>query len=366
MILTRYLTREVASTLFAVTLVLLLIFLSNQLVRYLSYAASGKIAANILLQLMGFSVPLLLALLLPLGLYLGIVLAYGRLYADNEMRMMQIGGFSTQKLIKVTSVFALFISFIVLILMLWINPLIIAKRELLLSKSGSMEAIFDTLLPGRFQVSLNGERVVYVGQIARNHQSAKNLFIAEQRKNVGEEKISWTVLSAAQASQLTDPVTQEKFMVASDGYRYDGTPGENEYKIIQFKKYAVHAQEVPIHSKYQVEEMIPTHVLWQHYQQNPLQAAELQWRLSIALSAFLLALLAIPLSQVRPRQGRYASLFPAILIYVVYVNLLFVARHWIEQKTVPIDLGMWWVHLLLLAVVLCLFLFNHRGWMRHS
>lgn len=365
MIIARYLTREVASTLLGVTLVLLLIFLSNQLVRYLSYAASGKIAANILLQLMGLAIPSLLALLLPLGLYLGIVLAYGRLYADNEMRAMQTAGFSTRKLVWITSCFALVVSGVVLILMLWVNPLIAGVRDRLIAKNTSIDAIFETLLPGRFHVSLGGDRVVYVERIARNHKSADNVFIAEQRKNKTDHKTSWIVLSAATASQIVDPVTQDHFMAASNGYRYEGIPGENEYKIIQFKKYAVRAQDAPVTSKYQEEEVIPTKTLWQQYQ-NPINAAELQWRISIALSAFLLALLAVPLSQVKPRQGRYAPLFPAILAYVVYVNLLFVARHWVEQKTFSSVFGVWWVHLLLLSLALFLLKFHHRDWLRKS
>ena len=87
-IISRYLLKEVLASLLAVTIVLLLIFLSNQLVRYLSYAASGKIAAHLVVQLMGFEIPYLLALLLPLGLYLGIILAFGRLYADSEMAVL--------------------------------------------------------------------------------------------------------------------------------------------------------------------------------------------------------------------------------------------------------------------------------------
>ncbi len=84
---------------------------------------------------------------------------------------------------------------------------------------------------------------------------------------------------------------------------------------------------------------------------DPNAAAELQWRLSIPLSALLLALLALPLSSVSPRQGRYSQVFPAILIYVIYVNLLFVARNWVEQKTVPVSVGIWWVHGVFLLLV---------------
>ena len=101
MIISRYLMKEIFSALLAVTLVLLLIFLSNQLVRYLSYAASGKIAANIVLQLLGFEIPYLLALLLPLGLYLGIILAYGRLYVDSEMPVLNACGLGLKRLVKI-------------------------------------------------------------------------------------------------------------------------------------------------------------------------------------------------------------------------------------------------------------------------
>lgn len=360
LLISRYLTREVFATLIAVTLVLLLIFLSNQLVRYLSYAASGKIAASILLQLMGFSIPALLALLLPLGLYLGIILAYGRFYAENEMRVMQIGGFTTQHLFLVTGLFALGITIIVSVLMLWINPSIAEQRDQLIAKNSAMDAIFETLLPGRFQVSLDGRRVVYVEQIARNHKSAKNVFIAEQKPN----NMGWAVLSAEQGSQYVDHATQDHFMVATEGNRYDGAPGQNQYKLIQFKKYAVRAPDAPINTKSQ-EEVLPTTLLWEKYQ-DPANAAELQWRLSIALSTFLLALMAIPLSHVKPRQGRFAPLFPAILIYVVYVNLLFVARHWVEQRLVPVSFGMWWTHALLLVLILFLIGFAQREWLRKT
>jgi lipopolysaccharide export system permease protein len=154
---------------------------------------------------------------------------------------------------------------------------------------------------------------------------------------------------------MTDPVSKDKFVVAVDGYRYEGTPGQNNYKIIQFKKYAVRIPNQTITSQHQAQEVIPTNVLWKNYFQNPKDAAELQWRFSMPLSAFLLALLAIPLSYIRPRQSRYAQFLPAILIYVIYIELLFVARDWVEQKTVPIVLGVWWVHLLLIFVILLLF-----------
>jgi lipopolysaccharide export system permease protein len=369
-ILSRYLTREVFGSLLAVTFILLLIFLSNQLVRYLSYAAAGKLASSVLLQLLGFEIPYLVALLLPLGLYLGIILAYGRLYADNEMSVMQACGLSQKKLITVTSFFTLAVTIIVLILTLWINPLITVKKERAIVESMSAENVLATLMPGRFQASNDGRRVVYVESVSRDRKTADNLFFADQVKTPVEENTptTWSVVSAVRGYLFVDKLSDRHFLIAEEGYRYEGIPGQNDYKIIQFKKYSVQIPSISANTIRLETEAIPTLKLLSLYE-NPMDAAELQWRISIPLSAFFLSLLAIPLSHVRPRQGRYSALFPAILIYVVYVNLLFVARNWIEQKSIPIWLGMWWVHLLFLGLAIIIIFFRssaYKKWMRHS
>lgn len=350
MIISRYLMKEVLTTLLAVTFVLLLVFISQTLVRYLSYAASGKIAANILFQIISFEIPTLLAILLPLGLFLGVILAYGRLYADNELRVMHACGLSVRQLIGITLTLAAMITVVVGILMLWVNPTIAADKQKVLT-SGSADNLLDTLMPGRFQVSSDGRRVAYVEKISRNRKEADNIFIAEQEKNgVDLTGTPWVVLSAKNGYQTVDPETKEPFVVASEGYRYAGTPGQNDYRIIQFQKYAIRTPDAALNTQRLTQEAIPTTTLIRN-QKDPQNVSELQWRLSIPFSAFLLALLAIPLSQVKPRQGRYAAVFTAILLYVVYMNLLFAGRNMIEQKMIGSWVGLWWVHLSVLIVI---------------
>jgi lipopolysaccharide export system permease protein len=355
-IISRYLIKEVLASLSAVTVVLLLIFLSNRLVRYLSYAASGKIAANVVLQLLGFEIPYLLALLLPLGLYLGIMLAYGRLYADSEMPVMNASGMGVKKLVSITSIVAVAVSALVLVLMLWINPLIAQQK----GKELAQNNLLDTLRPGRFQVINGGRRVVYLEKISRDHPRADNLFIAEEQKNSEPDaNRNWTVVSADHGYQQKDQQTHEDFMISTDGYRYAGTPGENAFKIIQFEKYAVRIPVASTSNVHEEEEAIATSKLWHDYH-NPYSAAELQWRFALPISVLLLALLAIPLAQVRPRQGRYSHILPAILIYIVYVNLLFIARNWMEQKIALGALGITWVHAIILTFALMLLIIQRH------
>ncbi len=364
MIINKYLNKEILSTLLAVTLVLMLVFLSQQTVRYLGYAASGKIASNILLPLLGFEIPYLLVLLLPLGLYLGLFLVYSRLYADSEMVVLNASGCSSGRLLMAIIPLTLLIALVVMALAFWVNPWLASQKDQLMAKGMTEENILKTLMPGRFHVSADGRRVIYVESVSQHRKQVDNLFIAEEKKPAkaqqSTEQPSQVILSAVQGSPLYDPELKQHFVVAADGYRYEGIPGQNEYKIIQFKKYAVHIPEVAIESGRELQEGVPSKRLWDSYS-KPGYAAELQWRCSLALSPLILALLIFPLSQVKPRQGRYLMAIPAVLIYTVYINLLFVARHWVELGLIPAYIGMWWVHLLFF--VLAFYLLNRRlGW----
>ncbi len=55
-------------------------------------------------------------------------------------------------------------------------------------------------------------------------------------------------------------------------------------------------------------------------------------------------LLAVPLSRLRPREGRYARLLQAILIYFVYSTFLSAGKVWLARGKIPDYLGLWWVH----------------------
>jgi len=368
-IIKRYLTREVINTLLVVTFVLLLAFMSQQIVRYLNYVATSKIPTNVVLELISFEVPYLLALLLPLGAYLGIILAYGRLYADNEMAILQMSGFGLRRLLRLTMWIGLGVALFILCLMLWVNPVLSAKRQQLMESDEATVHLVQTLIPGRFQVSADGTHVMYVEKLSRDHERAENVFLAQQKKladdvkNQEDAQHPWMLVLADQGYQLKDKLTQDQYFITTDGYRYEGTPGQNNYKIVQYKKYAVRIPKNDMRVSHEESETLPSLQLLKNYS-NPEHAGELQWRFSIALAGFLLSLLAVPLSVVKPRQGRYLMLLPAVIIYVAYIDLLFIARRWVEQGIVSIYFGMWWVHglvVLLLIVTMYLSMARRRA-----
>lgn len=348
MIISRYLLKEVLITLLIVTSLLVLAFLCQQMVRYLNYAAIGKIPTSVMLTLVSFEIPYLLAVLLPLGLYLGVMLTYSRLYADYEMAILQMCGFSIKKVLGVTSILAFFVAAIVLILMLWVNPWISVKRQKIMNSDEATVHLVQTIMPGRFQVSPDGRHVMYVEKLSRDRLKAENVFLAQEKEDVknetSEETIkSWSLILAGQGYQIKDHETGGQLFVAANGVRYDGVPGQNDYRITKFGKYYLRLPQADMRLSRLEGETMSISELWQEYN-NPKRAAEFQWRFSIAISTFLLGLLAVPFSKVRPRQGRYLMLIPAILVYVIYIDWLFIVRHWVEVNFLPIWMGMWWVH----------------------
>ncbi|HTM62962.1 MAG TPA: LPS export ABC transporter permease LptF [Gammaproteobacteria bacterium] len=360
MIIQKYLTKEVMRALTVVISVLMLAFLSQQMVRYLNYVAIGKIPTNVLLELVSFEIPYLLALLLPLALYLGVLLAYGRMYADQEMAILSMSGFNNWRLLRVTSVMALFISTFVLILMLWVNPMISLKRQEVMNSDEATLHMIETLMPGRFQVSPDGNHVMYVESLSRDHKRAHNVFIAQQKPAANDADAGrWSVIFAEQGFQKKFNQIDEPFFVTLDGYRYEGAPGENDYKIIKYKTYAIRIPQNDARLIHPESEAMSVSALWGDYS-NPRRAAELQWRISIALSAMILALFAAPLSAVRPRKSRFFILLPAVIVYIIYFNLLVVARHWVEVGRFGV--GMWWVHAVMLSAVLILVFIRSRQW----
>lgn len=360
MIISRYITREVSNALFAVTFILSLAFLCQQTVRYLNYVAIGKVPTDVLLTLIGFEVPYLLAVLLPLGLFIGILLAYGRLYADNEMLILQMAGFGRRCLTRLTMLIAFFVSAFIFFLMLYVNPYISAERQQVMASDEATVHLVQTMIPGRFQVSPDGRHVMFVEKMSRDRQQAENVFLAQERKNIDATgRNAWMLVLAKEGYQEKDKDSNDQLFVTANGFRYEGIPGQNDYKIIQFKKYKVRIPQNDVRVGYPEAEALPSLDLWQDYA-VPKSAAELQWRLSVGIAAFLLALFAIPLSTVKPRKSRYLALFPAVLIYIIYFNLLYISRHWVEIGYVPISIGMWWVHGLFFMIILSIFLFGRK------
>lgn len=350
MIIFRYLAKEVFVTLIALTSILVLIFLSNQLIQYLNRAASGSIPGVIIMKLMMLELPTLLSLLVPLGFYIAMLVAYGRLYAESEMTVLRACGYGSGQLLKHSFIMASFVAVIVAAVMIWASPYIYIERAKLLRTTG-IQTLVQTIMPGRFHAINDGQQVFYVQSMSRDHTKAEQVFLA--KRSTEKEKTRWDVLWADKAYAETDAKTGEDYIILQDGKEYQGTPGHANYQIAEFGEYKARLPH-PIVKISDDLRTFSTASLWPLNNADRGKAAELQWRLSVPLMVLTLTLVAVPLSRINPRSGKYAKLFPAILIYILYANLMFIGRNAVVSGAIPQWIGLWWIHLLVAALGLFL------------
>ena len=341
MIIFRYLAKEVFVTLISLTAILMLIFLSNQFVQYLNRAASGSIPGVIIMKLMMLELPNLMGLLLPLGFFVAVLLAYGRLYADSEMTVLRACGYGPNQLLNHSFIMATIVAGVVAAVMVWVSPVIAVERAKLLRSTG-IQTLIQTIMPGRFHALSGGEQVFYVQSMSRDHTQAEQVFLAKQ--SMKDAKIQWDVLWADKAFAQTDAKSGEEYIVFQDGKEYQGVPGQADYQVAEFTQYKARLPHPTVRVSDDIR-TAKTASLWPLNNSNLAKAGELQWRLSVPLMVLTLTLVAVPLSRVSPRSGKFEKLLPAIIFYVLYANFMFIARNALVSGKIPLWMGMWWLHL---------------------
>jgi lipopolysaccharide export system permease protein len=352
MVIFRYLLKEIVVALLVLTTIIFIIFLSNQFVHYLNRAVGGNMPGMIVLQLMMIEIPNLLGLLLPLGLYMAILLAYGRMYADSEMIALQACGYSEGRLMRQTLAIALVVAVIVGTLVFYYNPRISSSRARLIRSQG-ITTMIKTIMPQRFHALSGGKRVIYVEEMKKGNTLASHIFYAEKGKK------NWGVLSAESAHTLEDKETKETTLYLGKGHYYQGVPGQADFRVSSFDKMKVNLPK-PVINISNDARTLPTASLWPLNNKDKKKVAELNWRLSIPVMVFVLTLLALPLSKVNPRQGKFSRLAPAIILFAVYANMMFIGRDWLREGVIPWWMGLWWLHLIGLMTAFSLMYFSRK------
>ncbi|MDN4502822.1 LPS export ABC transporter permease LptF [Alteromonadaceae bacterium BrNp21-10] len=344
MLIFRYLLSETMKSQVAVFMVLMAIFITQKFVRVLAEATNGDIPAGLVLGFLSLKVPVLAALILPLSLFLGIMLAHGRIYADSEMAVLRACGVSEWYVTRVMLVLGMFMAILTAVLTLWIAPAAV-EREYQLEEQAGAETGLTTLIPGRFQETANEQAVMFVHDIGTDNNQLERVFVAQHK---AEEDQTGVQLIYAKTGNVRQDADGSQHLILGDGIQYQGNRGKRDYQIVNFEEYQVQISERQTEQQRRKLSAYPTHQLWGDDSIDAI--AELQWRLAIPLSIPFLVLIAVPLSAVEPRQGRFGKVFPGLLLYLGYFMLLMAGRKVLEDGKIPPQLGLWWVH----CVVLCI------------
>lgn len=323
----RYLTYDVMTHTGAVSLVLFLVVFSGRFIKYLAEAAIGDLSGGILLPIMLYKLPAFFELILPLGFYIGVLLSFGRFYADSEMVIFRASGTSQWQLLRRISTATVITTLVVASLALLLGPNGAARANALLAEPRSAEGM-HVLAEGRFKKQRSGDYVTYVEKIDEDGIMT-TVFVAERERSSTGTVLSTTL--AKRGAIEVDPDTGRRYLQLSNGHRYSVSPGRAELTQARFAGYRSLIPEVEggLRSQAQVE-TLPTSALVGST--NPEHIAILGWRVSLAFIVPIMVLFAIPLSQTDNRRGRYAKLGPALIVFLLYFVALSQARSIAEES----------------------------------
>jgi lipopolysaccharide export system permease protein len=342
-ILDRYIFREIATTWLGVTMVLLLILLTNQFARVLGDVAKGKLPKDAAFDVIGLSAVQYLTILIPIGLFLAIMLALGRLYRDSELPAMMACRVGPTGIYRPLSWLVLPLVLVVAWMSIEVGPWALTAVDRI-GAEARREADLASIEPGQFTM-FGADRAVVYGNSVTADGRMQDVFMQRQ---VDGGSIEVVVSASGEMVESDDP--DVRLLVLRDGRRYEGIPGTTEFRVIEFAEHGLPYRLPSLGTP----EPRPREMEFLDLMRSdePEHIAEFQWRLGVPLSTIILAILAVPLSKSQPRAGRYGRLGIGLLVFIIYLNMMSAAKAWIEQSAISPALGIWWVHATVLILAL--------------
>ncbi|HZW12169.1 MAG TPA: LPS export ABC transporter permease LptF [Noviherbaspirillum sp.] len=346
MIFQRALRRELVSTAGAVFTTLFTITITVMLIKILGRAAGGKVASADVVALIGFAALKYLPIILILTGFISVLVVVTRSYQDSEMVVWFASGLSLSRWIKPVLLFGMPIILLTATLSFVVTPWANRQSAEFQERFQKREDIAK-VSPGKFQESSSANRIFFVEGVSGDATKVKNVF-------VNTVKDGRTSIVVAKEGSINIDERGDKFLVMSQGRRYDGIPTQPDFRVMEFQRYGV---LVARQSQAMIGDLSASSLTTPQLlaNLNRFNSAELLWRISVPVMGMLLMLLAIPLSFVNPRGGRSGNLLIALLLFVIYSNMVSVFQAAVVQQKLSLSMAWWPLHLLAALLVVVLF-----------
>jgi len=343
--LDRYLSSEIARSVFAALVVLGMVSLGGLFADLLGEMARGKVPPPLLLSQLGLRLVRYLPLILPLALLLGYLLALGRMYRESEMHVLAAVGVGPRRLLKPVLLVAVPVIAIIAGSSLWLGPWADRVARGMIAEANK-NLLVAGLEPGRFTPMANGG-VAYAGSMSSDGKRLGRVFVYRER---GERM---DVATARNGELYRDEGA--RILALEEGFRVEGpTAGSGlDYRLMRYARNEMQLPGADDERPSDDPAFKPTLSLLG----DPSRAAvaQLHWRLAPPLLALAFVLMAVPLSRSSPRQARYGSMLLAFLAYMVGIFLMMLGTQWLAEGKLPAAAGLWWLLLPMLALATWLY-----------
>lgn len=351
-IITGYLAREIFKTSAATVLVLYIIFISNALGRELADIADGDTPLQALWAVMLSQSLNILSLLLPVGVFFSIIFTFGRMYKDHEIVVMNACGIGYRDFFKPVAIVLLPIFLLSAYVSLVLNPQI-RSHALAAIDQGINQNEFRLIKPGKFNQAKGGDTVFYMESISEDRLELQEIILSQTSPDS-------TIMEVAKSGrQKIYEASGDLFLVLGPGQRVEGKAGQKDFRFLDYEQHGIliKKKSKPAGKVHSVENSVAA--LWSSNRMS--DRVELQWRIAIPILLVTLAIVAVPLSHIAPRQGRFGKVGYALVIYLVYINLIVMTRAQLEAGVIPMAINFWWVHLIFILFAAVLIYRRNKG-----
>lgn len=313
---------DLARSFGATLVVILTIVLTMMLIRTLGQAAVGRVSPQDVVLLLGYTALGHLPTMLALSLFIAVVATLGRMYRDSEMTIWFASGVGltrfVQPVLRTAWPVLLVIGLLALFVWPWMNQRVAELKERFERRSD-----LSRVVPGQFQSSSDGRRVFFIERDSEDGRTGRNVFILS---NIGDTE---SVTSAR--SGHIDNDGDDRFLVLDRGQRNERDAASGEKTLSRFESYRVlvgeralsSIEELPPRARRSVELLLDP---------SPKHQGELVWRLGLLFGGANLVLLAIPLSASNPRRASNWNLLIALLVFVIYYNVINLSQAWVATS----------------------------------
>ena len=349
-ILDRYFLRELAQTVAATVIVLLVIVAGNAFAKVLQQVANGSFPASVMFQVLGLQTLDGLTNMLPLASFLGVLMGLGRMYRESEMHVLASSGMGPAGLLRPVALLGVVLVLITMLVALWLGPWAVRTSDAMVA-AANRSVIAAGLDAGRF-TSLPGKGgIIFVDSLSRDGTQLGRTFVETQRVSK-DGHVHLKVVSAASGSLYQESDGGGRFIAFDDGWQYDIPLGADNWRKMQYQR-----NDTSLSSVQASDDEDPAHsksTLALARSDIPDDRAELAWRVNAPPLTLVLLLLALPLSRQSPREPRYGRLLLAVLGFYLYYLLLALGRGQIAKGHWHNEAPLWGLHLVALALA---------GWM---
>lgn len=346
MILNKYIFKEIVRSQLVTLFVLLSVFLCQSIIKYISRASVGRVPVDIVSSMVAYSVPSIAYLMLPLTLFVAILISLGRISSDSEMVVMRSVGYSTVTIMKIALFIAAITSVVIAFNSFYLMPTA-AKAQKDLMANAENNPTYLPIESGNF-INFGSIYNIYIDEVEKEGKSNKDISNVYVFSNVFTPAMASLTIAKQGHISLDEEGTQ--WLNLDDGTRYEGPLSDGSFRNFSFDTFKMPTtiDKEKGDANDTVAVMSTSELLTKH---DNAAMLELQWRFAPILACFILTMVAVPLSLVNPRQGKFARLMPALLIYVSYYLILLSLRNMINSDKLSIFPGLYIVPVLYLIFV---------------